>query len=246
MIVKVVVIEDDQAFLNRLVVFLHELDDVEVIGVATSIIEGVELLNNCDPTLVLMDVELKDGQAFEILSELDDISFDVIFITSHEHYAIKAIKFSAIDYLLKPFSTGELSSAIERAKRVRKRSAAPASILLENLSRAQKKLRIGLHTMEAIEFVELDDIVRCQADGNYTAFHLSNGERTLVSSPIKKYEELLEESGFMRTHRSHLINLHHVKRYVKTDGGMAVMSDHSEVGVSRNIKKEFLNRLNAL
>lgn len=243
---KVVVIEDDRAFLNRLIAFLKERDDVEVIGSATSVSEGVELLNDSYPDLVLMDVELKDGQAFEILSSLHEISFDVIFITSHEHYALKAIKFSAIDYLLKPFALDELSSAMDRAKIVQKRTATPASILLENLNQTQKKLRIGLHTMEAIEFVELDDIVRCQADGNYTAFYLSNGERTLVSSPIKKYQELLEESGFMRTHRSHLINLHHVKRYVKTDGGMAVMSDDSQVGVSRNIKKEFLNRLNAL
>lgn len=246
MIVKVVVIEDDRAFLNRLIAFLKERDDVEVIGSAASVSEGVEFLNDSDPDLVLMDVELKDGQAFEILSSLHAISFDVIFITSHEHYALKAIKFSAIDYLLKPFAMEELSSALDRAKIVQRRTATPASILLENLNQTQKKLRIGLHTMESIDFVELDDIIRCQADGNYTVFYLIDGRRTLVSSPIKKYEELLEESGFMRTHRSHLINLQHVKRYVKTDGGMAVMSDDSEIGVSRNIKKEFLSRLNAL
>lgn len=243
---KVVVVEDDQAFLNQLVAFLQELDDVEVIGVATSVLEGVELLNSCDPSLVLVDIELKDGQAFELLSSLDDISFDVIFITSYEHYAIKAIKFSAIDYLLKPFSMDELSSAIERVKTVHERSTPPAKVLLENLSQTEKKVRIGLHTLESIEYVGLDDIVRCQADGNYTAFYLSCGNRMLVSTPIKKYAELLEENGFMRPHRSHLINLHHVKRYLKSDGGVVVMSDTTEIGVSRNIKKEFLNRLNAL
>lgn len=226
--------------------FLQQVEGVEVIGVATSVGEGKQLLNSCDPTLVLLDVELKDGQAFEILSAIDDITFDIIFITSHEHYALRAIKFSAIDYLLKPFSMDELSLAIDKVRSGRKRSTSPAGVLMEHLNQTQENVRIGLHTLETIEYVGLGDIVRCQADGNYTAFYLACGDRMLVSTPIKKYADLLEENGFMRPHRSHLINLHHVKRYLKSDGGVVVMSDSTEIGVSRNIRKEFLNRLNTL
>ncbi len=243
---KVVVVEDDQVFLSQLIEFLQQLNGIEIIGVATSVDEGKQLIKNCDPTLVLMDVELKDGQAFDILSSLEDISFDVIFITSYEHYALRAIKFSAIDYLLKPFSMDELEVAIQKVKGSRKRAVSPASVLMEHLNHPQEKVRIGLHTLESIEYVKLNNIVRCQADGNYTAFYLTCGQRLVVSTPIKKYAELLHENGFMRPHRSHLINLHHVKRYLKTDGGVVVMSDSSEIGISRNIRKEFLSRLNTL
>jgi two-component system LytT family response regulator len=243
---NIVIIEDSPAFVTQLKSSLRAIPDVEVTGCAATVAKGVELLKSLDADLVLMDVELTDGNAFDILEELDEINFHVIFITSHEHYALRAIKFSAIDYLLKPFADDELSIAINKVRRYQQNSMFPAKILMDNFRQPLGKKRIGLHTQDFVQYVDLHDIIRCQADGNYTQFFLNTSEKILISTPIRCFADILEDNGFMRVHRSHIINLQHVKRYLKTDGGVVLMSDSTEIGVSRNIKKEFLNRLNYL
>jgi len=243
---NIVIVEDNIKFVAQLKSALRTIPDVEIHGVATSVCEGVSLLNSTEPDLVLMDVELKDGNAFDILSKLNEINFDLIFITSHEHYALKAIKFSATDYLLKPFGDKELNSAIDKVRRIQRPSIAPAKVLVENMHEPMGRKRIGLHTQEYVQYVCLSDIIRCQASGNYTEFYLTSAEKILISTPIRHFAEMLEDHGFMRIHRSHMVNLQHVNRYLKSDGGMVVLSDKTEIGLSRTIKKEFLSRLNTL
>jgi two-component system LytT family response regulator len=243
---NVIIIEDSIRFVSQLKSSLREIPDVQVAGVAATVEEGISLLSTAKADLVLMDVELTDGNAFDILSRLGEINFDLIFITSHEHYALKAIKFSATDYLLKPFGDGELYSAIEKVRRNNQHAISPAEVLVENLHQPIGRKRIGLHTQDYIQYVYLADIVRCQASGNYTEFYLTNAEKILISTPIRSFAQMLEEYGFMRIHRSHMVNLHHVNRYLKSDGGIVVMSDTTEIGLSKTIKKEFLNRLNTL
>jgi two-component system, LytTR family, response regulator len=243
---NVVIIEDCPGFVSQLKSSLRSIPDVEVTGCAATVKDGVELLNSSDVDLALIDVELSDGNAFDIFGKLNEINFNVIFITSHEHYALCAIKFSAIDYLLKPFADDELCTAINKVRRHQRISIFPANVLIDNLSQPISKKRIGLHTQDYVQYVFISDIVRCQAYGNYTQFFLSTSEKILISTPIKGFAEILEDHGFMRIHRSHMINLQHVKRFIKTGGGVVLMSDSTEIGVSRNIKKEFLNRLNNL
>lgn len=243
---NIAIVEDNLGFVSQLKGALRSIPDVEIIGVAASVQEGIALLNSAKADLVLMDVELTDGNAFDILGKLNEVNFDLIFITSHEHYALKAIKFSATDYLLKPFGDGELNSAIEKVRRNQQLSISPARVLMENMRQPANKQRIGLHTQDYVQYVYLADIVRCQASGNYTEFYMTNAERILISTPIRSFADILEDHGFMRIHRSHMINLQHVNRYLKADGGVVLMSDSSEIGVSKTIRKEFLNRLNTL
>ncbi len=243
---NIAIIENNLGFVSQLKGALREIPDVEIIGVAASVQEGVDLLNSVEADLVLMDVELTDGNAFDILGKLNETNFELIFITSHEHYALKAIKFSATDYLLKPFGDGELSKAIEKVRRNRQHSISPAKVLMDNMHQPANNQRIGLHTQEYVQYVYLADIIRCQASGNYTEFYMISGEKILISTPIRSFADILEDHGFMRIHRSHMINLQHVNRYLKADGGIVLMLDNSEIGVSKTIKKEFLNRLNTL
>jgi two-component system LytT family response regulator len=203
-----------------------------------------------EPELVFLDVEMPHQNGFDLLKSLEQISFDVVFTTAYEHYAIKAIKFNALDYLLKPFSMKELEAAVQ--KYIHKRNAAyPTDYALEgflsNLRQpASLPKKIALPTLRGLIFTPVEQIIRCEAKDNYSKVYLVDGSAHLVSKTLKEFEYLLEDMQFFRVHYSHLINLQHICRYIQGNGGHVLMSDGSTIEVSRRRKSEFLKRTSQL
>jgi len=234
---------DDEPKARETIINILGLSAIEltVVGEADSVKSAYEMLTFKSPDLVLLDINLPDGTGFDLLKMFDNVNFKVIFITAHEEYAIKAFKCSAIDYILKPITAGELLGAIEKAHESfnKEETALKLSTLLSNLDKLKK---IVLKTAESIHIINVTQIIRCEADVNYTTFYLTGSEKLLVSKPLKEYDELLSPAGFFRPHQSHLVNLDHILRYEKSDGGYLVMDDNSAVPVSTR-KKEELFRL---
>ena len=217
-----------------------------VIGMAATITEGIGLLKVHSPDLVFLDIEFKNGSGFDLLKRVDDLDFEVIFTTAYKDYAIKAIKFSAIDYLLKPIDVDELQSAVikvlekKRALRYNKK----LEVLLNNIGNKDSQGHsITLSTSEGYEFINVNDIHYCEASGSYTNFYIAQDKKLLVSKHLKEYEILLSDHGFMRVHQSFLINLSQVKRYVKSDGGYIVMKNGGIVNISSKKKEAFLKKM---
>src|SRR5574343_627872 len=185
------------------------------------------------PDIVFLDIQMPDGTGFDVLRSVKNKNFEVVFITAHEEFAIKAIKFSALDYLLKPIDPSELRAAVERAIQAvdDKKEDSQFDALQNNIQPNQKR-RLVLKTQESVYVVELHEIIRCEADRNYTSFFLVGGKKILVSKTLKEYETLLSSHNFLRVQQSHLINLDYVDRYDKGNGGSVVMKDGSEVPLS--------------
>ncbi len=247
-----VIIVDDEPMAREIIesILTENFHDVNITGQAGTVKEAVELIGSINPQLVFLDVDLTDGSGFDVLSTLKKVNFKVIFITAHQKYAIKAIKFSAFDFILKPISTQELIEAVNRVKAEGQLNdqAKRWDAFFENISGLKPKLqKIVLKTSESIHLVQVDDIIRCEADNNYSTFYLANGEKILVSKGLKDYEELLKDNDFFRVHQSHLINLNYVLRFDKKDGGSVVLSDKSIVPVSQRKKQslfEFFEKHN--
>lgn len=227
--------------------------DLQILASAYSIKEGLELIQTHEPELIFLDIELPDGLGFDLLKEFEAPDFSVIFITAHNHYARTAIRFGALDYLLKPIAKEELGVAIAKANQKKEQSVSQEQfrIMWETLHQLQaKKLpsRLGISTSEGIHFKSVKDIIRLEAQQNYTQFTLANHKKKLLASTnIGEYEEQFEPyQEFMRVHRSHLINLNFVDTYVRADGGYLVLQDGSEVSVSRGYREELLGRLEVL
>lgn len=220
--------------------------DILIEGEADSVKSGVELIRKINPEIVFLDIELEDGTGFDILDSFDEINFKIIFITGLDSYGIKAIKFSALDYLLKPVDPEDLVKAIGKYKESDKRRDLKANVdyLLENIRGIKPKFkRIALNSADKVNMVNIDDIIRCESQSNYTLFYLNGGEQILVTKSLKEYENLLEEYSFIRVHHSHLINLNFLKEFIKTDGGYAVMTDKSTVPVSVRKRDNLLREL---
>lgn len=221
---------------------------VEIVGEADGIVSGMQLILEKRPTLLFLDIRMADGTGFDLLENLkesDRAGLNVIFTTAYNEYAIKAFKFSAIDYLLKPIDADELIQAVNRIKQqpVLQDNTSQLSFLLESFKdmKAVHK-KIALSSADKVQIVAVSDIIRCESDRNYTLFVLTENRQILVTKTMKEYDEMLEEYGFLRVHHSHMINLKHLKEFVKMDGGYAVMSDKSQVPVSVR-KKEQLFRV---
>jgi two-component system, LytTR family, response regulator len=220
--------------------------DIQLIGQADSVKTGVELIIKVKPAIVFLDIELSDGTGFDILENLEKIDFKVIFVTGLDSYGIKAIKFSALDYLLKPVDPDDLVKAVDKYKTDEKQYDFKANVdyLLENIRGTKPKFkRIALNSAEKVNMVNIDDILRCESQSNYTLFHLKDKETILVTKSLKEYENMLEEYSFIRVHHSHLINLNYLKEFIKTDGGYAVMTDGSNVPVSVRKRDNLLREL---
>jgi two-component system LytT family response regulator len=216
------------------------------------------------PDLVFLDVEMPPRTGFDLLRELGEaggVDFHVVFVTAHDHYAMKAIKFSELDYLLKPVSAADLREAVERASAGGRRGPDPRQFEIlsegmENIEGTQASRgspgagaaagRIGLPTKDGILFARVADIIRCDAESNYTTVFLRDGTRSVTARTLGDVEQLLDDSGFVRIHQSHLVNLAHVRRYIKGDGGEVVLSDGAKVSVSRRHKSDLLGRLKKL
>lgn len=236
--ISVVVIDDEQKARETIINILALSNtNLNVVGEADDVNSAYDLINKKHPDLVLLDINLPDGTGFDLIKMFSRINFKVVFITAHEEYAIKAFKFTALDYILKPITAGDLLQAVEKANESinKEENELKINTFLSNLEKIKK---IVLKTSESIHIVRIKNIIRCEADVNYTTFYLDNDEKLLVSKTLKEYAELLDSSGFFRTHQSHLVNQDHILRYDKTEGGHLVMDDESIVPVASRKKDE--------
>lgn len=243
---RAVIIEDEIASQKALKNYLKQYcNDVEVLGIAGNISEGKEIIEKHKPDLVFLDVEMPFGNGFDLLESLDEISFQTIFVTAFSQYAIRAIQHSASNYILKPIDIEELISAVAKVKKQDHQKVNSTRILLENIQLVQKqKTKIVLPVLDGLEIIRAEEIIHCEAHDNFTRFVLRNGEKLLICRTLKYFQEILEPLGFLRIHKSHLINLEHVTKYLKGKGGFVSMSIGIEIPVSPNKKAELLSFLN--
>jgi len=240
--IKTLIIDDEINGRNILKRFIEKYaEGVEVIGEAESVKTGVDAIKKLNPDLVLLDIQIQDGTGFDLLEQFDEKNFEVIFVTSFDHYAIKAFKFSAVDYILKPVDPDNLVEAIERVKNLDSKDelGSKIDVLISNINSLEK---IALPSSDGIRFVKIQDVVRCESDNNYTMFYLINKEKVLVSKTLKEYEVMLSGVNFYRIHKSHLVNLKYITKYVPGEGGYVILEDGSHADVSRR-KKEGLMKL---
>ncbi len=247
--IKAVIIEDEKKSAELLVQLLQKnCPDISLLGKAASVKEGIEIVKKLQPQLIFLDVMMPDGSGFDVLEKLGGIKFEVIFTTATDKFAVKAIKYSALDYLLKPIDTEELVNAVNMISERNKSLTGGTNeenlrSLLENVKQNENQFsKITLPTGHSYEVVLIKDILRCEANDNYTNVYLAGGKKFLVSGTLKHYEDLLPEKDFTRVHHSHLINMNHMVRFIKEDGGYAVMSDGSKVEVSRRKREDFLSK----
>ncbi len=242
--IRALVVDDEENSRRVLKNLLNEYcPEVEVVGMADGPETAWVAIGQQQPELVFLDVRMPaSDEGFQLLESIDDINFSVIFTTSFDEYAIRAIKFSALDYLLKPINILELQKAV---KRYSKRRGSTDKQGIRNLpSYAQNFQKIALPSMDGLTFVAIDDVIRCEADGNCTLFYLKNKRKVMVTKTLKYYHELFDTNIFHRIHGSHLINLKHIVKYYKE--GTVEMSDGSSVFVSARKKKGFLEKLQEL
>jgi len=240
---RILIVDDEAAARQQTRHLLQKhFPEHEVCSEATTVIEAFQETLIHNPDLVLLDVDLPDGSAFDFLRKLTSINFNIIFITAYERYALQAIKFSALDYLLKPFSDGEFVDAVRKA--VRKsgelETGLQLKILMQNIQQDSHSNKIVLRTSDSIHVVALDEIIRLQADGAYTTFFAYNRKPIVVSKNLKEYDTMLEKNGFVRTHQSHLVNLSFVVCFHKQDGGSLGLSDGTRVAVATRYKEKVL------
>lgn len=241
---KTVIVDDEQDAVDFIASIIGEYcESLEVVGIANNIQQAALIINEKKPDLVFLDVEMPNGNGFDLLSQFPEKDFDVVFITAFNHYAIKAIKFSAVDYILKPININEFIEAVSRvtAKRGRKSSEGHDNlkVLLENL-RSPLPSRLAIATSDGMEYLNPKDIIRIEADRSYSWFFLSGNRKILVSKHLKEFQELLSDRNFFRSHNSHLINLKFVKKFIRREGGYIEMTDNSIIPISRNKKDMFL------
>lgn len=223
--------------------------NVQVIGEADGVESGLELIKNTTPDVLFLDIRMSDGSGFDLITKLRQqgpIPFQIIFTTAYDEYAIKAFKFSATDYLLKPVDHEDLIQAVQKIKNpdVQHTLKENMELLLESMKGLKtSNKRIALNSTDKVQVVNVDDIIQCESQKNYTLFYLTNKKQVLVTRTLKEFEDMLEADNFLRVHHSHLINVKHLKEYVKTDGGYAVMSDGSQVPVSVRKKEHLLSLL---
>jgi len=243
---KVIIVDDEPAVRNTIASLLHEsFPDIIISATAGTIGEGHTAITEHQPDILFLDVELPDGLGFDLLKKVSPVHFRTIFITGHQEYALDAIKVSALDYILKPIDQDELRSAIEKAREVINHEEEQLKLLAlsENLQGKKVLKRIILKTSEALQLISVSDIIRAEADSNYTHFHLAGGKHIIVSRTIKEFESMLAGSGLIRVHQSHLVNLNFVDKFIKRDGGYLKLKDGSSIPVSPNLKQKVLQAI---
>lgn len=246
--IRTLIIEDEPAIRKEIEWLLQKETQFNLIGFATSVAESLVLIRATKPELILMDIQLTDGTAFDILDQLDEIPFRIIFITAYNHFAVKAIKFGALDYLLKPLDDAEFKSALSKIITEDENHLAQQkqqiSVLKSQSGHGESDLdsRIVLHTLEFLQVLQLREIIYCQSEGGYTNFFLTEGRRIMISKPLKFYDELLPEKWFLRPHQSYLVNVLYVDKFLKS--GTIVLKDKTEIPVSGRRKDYILQHIN--
>jgi two-component system, LytTR family, response regulator len=244
---KTVIIDDD--YVSRMVLreMLEKfLDNIEILGEAGSVEEGVKLIEDTDPELVLLDISMSDGTGFDLLDKLKTVNFKLIFITAYSEYAVKAFKYSAFDYIVKPLNVDELTKAIMRIPHIpRVENKVRVKTLKDNMMSLDENASktVALPEINGFAIVKVEDIVRCEGKRNYTRIIFKAAPEKVVSRTLLEFEHLLAPLGFVRIHRSHLVNILNVVRYLKTDGGMVELKTGELLKVSPKHKEDLLNKL---
>ncbi|MGQ8337063.1 LytR/AlgR family response regulator transcription factor [Sunxiuqinia sp. A32] len=244
---RTVIIDDDQLAIRVLTRILNQnFPEVNILGVADSVEAGVQLINKEKPDLVFLDIELPDGTGFGLIEQLEEVNFKLVFTTSYSDYAITAFKYSAFDYIVKPVLLENVNSTLNRINEIPVLHEKQQVELLKNsLGKKEPKgdATIALPEMNGFAIIKVDDILRCEGERNYSRVFYKNGTSVLISRTLLEFDQLLVPHGFCRIHRSHLINLDCVSRYLKTDGGIIEMLDKSQLRVSPKYKEDLLDKL---
>jgi len=238
---KTVIIEDERTNLLTLRNLLEKnFSSIQIVATAANVSDGVAIINEFKPNLVFLDISMPDGDGFDLLSRVTFRTFEVIFTTAHDKYALRAFDYSAIHYLLKPIQYDELKAAINRYNdlKIKDSISARLSVLRDNLQNRQGKLIVP--SLEGFNIVLIDDIIRLEASDSYTIFFLTNNRKLLASKSLNNFEKLLTDQPFIRLHSKHLVNLKFVQRYIKGKGGSVVLENGDEIDVSVRKKNDFL------
>lgn len=245
--INAIIVDDEPANVKNLTILLNKYcPQVNISGAANNNHDALLLFEVNKPHLIFLDIQLDNDTGFNLLKLLPKTDFEVIFVTAYDTYGIQAIKFAALDYILKPIDIDELVSAVNKAevKLKEKRQTMQMDFLVNHIRRDQNvPLKIAIPQQKEISYVGLTNIVRCEAEGAYTLFHLQTGEKILASKVLKEYAELLENNGFIRTHQSHLVNLTFVKSWLKQDGGVILLETGEKIPVSRPHKDKVKQQL---
>jgi len=236
---KITLIDDEDSVRETIrTILLHYYPNLKIQEIS-SVAEALKLVENFGPDLIFLDVELGDGTGFDFLTRIGRLQCPVVFVTAHDHYAVKAFKFSALDYILKPVDPKEIVASLEKASsKLKEQQQVMINALLENKNQLEFS-RIVLSDNANVHLIDINKIVLCQAVGNYTHFFLDDERELVISKTLKHYDELLRENDFIRIHQSYLINLHHLERFNKRDGGEVIMKNGAVIPIS-NRKKEVL------
>lgn len=247
---RAIVVDDIEAIRkDHIAILKNHCPNVAVIGQADSVASGVTLIKQLAPDLVFLDVEMPDGNGFDLLQKLKPFDFKVIFITGYEDFAIRAFRFSAIDYLLKPVKAADLVEAVQKAEQSLNHEVLELKLnnLFANLERPKNLQKLVLKTADKIYSVNIQDIVHCESDKNYTTFHFINAPQLIVSTNLKEYDMMLSPHNFFRTHKSHLINMAYFDHFIKSEGGnKIIMKNKTAIPLSVRKKDEFLILLDHL
>ncbi|WP_299260180.1 LytTR family DNA-binding domain-containing protein [Aquimarina sp. SS2-1] len=221
--------------------------EIKIIDTARSVVEAAKALRTNEPDILFLDIMLGDGTGFDVLEIFPELKSKIIFVTASDEYAIRAFKFAAIDYVLKPYSNEELAQAVSKAKQQIQPNKERLDILKETLSAPEQKPdKISLHTLDKIIIVSLDDIVRCESDSNNTIFYLQDGQKVFVTKTLKYFADMLKNYQFLRVHQSHLINLQCISAFIKADGGYLMLKNGENVPVSVRKKVEVMEILDSM
>ena len=241
--IKTIIVDDENHCIQTLRYDLTKhCPNVDVVATASTGEEALSLINSLHPDLVFLDIEMPGMSGFELLSRLSPVNFDIIFVTAYDHYAIQAFRYAAVDYLLKPVVDSQLEEAVARvtANRGSPDDSGQLDALLHNLKDGLRSPRIALPTGRGIDFVNAEDILYCVADSNYTHVHMFEGKKYIIAKTLKTVHQLLESLEFFRIHQSYLINMQHVRRYMRDDGGYVVMSNDFRIPIAKRRKEEFM------
>lgn len=238
---KAVLIDDEISNLENLQALLEKhCPQVSIMAAAKDVSEAVEAIEKHLPDIVFLDIQMGEQTGFDVLTLLPTRNFEVIFVTAYDHYGIQAVKFAALDYLLKPVDIEELINSVDKAQRKLEKHIKTSQLdfLLQQLKKPETTIsKIALQMQSEIRYVNLSEIVRCEADNTYTHFVLSSDEKILVSKSLKEYADLLRPNGFLRTHQSHLVNPTYVKSWLKEDGGILLLISGEKIPVSKPNKE---------
>jgi len=244
--ITAIIVDDEPYSCESLATLIERYcPEVKLLDICYSGADALKAIKEQTPTLLFLDIEMPGMNGFEMLQQIGTIDFSIIFTTSYDQYAIKAIKFSALDYLLKPVDREDLQAAVQKAMQNSKQSLPQQlEILLQKLNHPTIPVnKIAIPTMEGLQMLFVENIISCSSESNYTTLHLKNKQKITASRTLKEIEEMLEDYSFLRVHHSFLVNLNEIEKYIKGDGGYLIMSDNSNIDVSRGRKEVLIKRL---